>query len=62
MSQNMNAYHRTMKLKAIDVKRSTQFDFEVESNYSKTYSSDNLYKTITCHRQPMMSPPKQIPI
>ena len=27
-----NAYHRTIKMKPIDVKKSTYFDFKVENN------------------------------
>ena len=30
--------------------------------YSQTCSNDHLYKTTTCLRQPILRPPKQIPI
>ena len=30
--------------------------------YSQTHSNDHLYKTVICLRQPMLSPPKQIPM
>ena len=32
VNEYSNAYHRTIKMKAIDVKKSTYFDFKVENN------------------------------
>ena len=39
-----NTYHRISKMKPVEVKLNTQTDFDVESIFAKSYTSDQLQK------------------